>query len=174
MHGTPPLDHQASPAWIHPKTPEASPLTPERWRTPQPLETCVWHYSPVKREQSHNSPQPCFTKLLVYEIYEMWWHVSAGVIVYRKITFCPPIQPSGTKYFLHTYLSDHFIRHVHVRFARKWDHHIIYIVPSLGPHVSWVRVRKKTYLRLNNSDLLWDTPFTGTIGNACIQRVHSQ
>lgn len=54
-HGTPPLDHQASPAWIHSRTPQASPLNPETWRTPRPHETCAWRYSPVKRKQSHKS-----------------------------------------------------------------------------------------------------------------------
>lgn len=52
MHGTPPLDRQASPTWIYPRTPGASRLNPERWRTPQPHETCAWHYSSRKKKHS--------------------------------------------------------------------------------------------------------------------------
>lgn len=40
------------------------------------------------------------------------------------------------KCFLHTYLIAHFISHVQVGFVRKWCHHVIYIVPGLGPHIS--------------------------------------
>lgn len=144
MHGTPPLDHQASPAWIYPRTPEASLLNPERWRNPQPHETCVWHYSSTKKK--HSSAQWNLTKLQSNGFRFLKFFCAD---IFLKITF-HSIHPGTPKYFLHTYLIAHFIGHVYVGFARKWGQHIIYIVPGLGPHISWVRVRRKTYLDKNS------------------------
>lgn len=38
-----------------------------------------------------------------------------------------------------TYLLDHCISHINVGFVGEWNHHVIDVVPSLGPHVSYGR-----------------------------------
>lgn len=78
---------------------------------------------------------------------------------------CLMLRPPSSKC---TYLSDHFISYINVGFLRKRNHHVVDVVPGLGPHVSCGRGR--THLG-NNPNLLRDALLQAAVGNASIRVV---